>query len=132
VYVSGGFEATTFYAMNATTGRIDWATTNLEDNGPTAAVFDDGRVVFNTESCTLFALDGKTGKRLWLRRLGDPTLSQTAVADGLVFTPRSSNRTCGATASGSRTRLHAFAHDPPYFKLIRLTSPKYPYRCEGG
>lgn len=35
-------------------------------------------------------------------------------------------------ASGSRTRLHAFAHDPPYFKLIRLTSPKYPYRCEGG
>ncbi len=27
-------------------------------------------------------------------------------------------------ASGSRTRLHAFAHDPPYFKLIRLTSPK--------
>ena len=85
VYVSGGFEATTFYAMNATTGRFDWATTNLEDNGPTAAVFDDGRVVFNTESCTLFALDGKTGKRLWLRRLGDPTLSQTAVADGLVF-----------------------------------------------
>ncbi len=85
VYVSGGFESTTFYAMNATTGHIDWATQNLEDNGPTAAIFDDGRVVFNTESCTLFALDSKTGKRLWLKNLGDPTLAQAAVADGLVF-----------------------------------------------
>ncbi len=91
IYVSGGFESTTFYAMNATTGHIDWATQNLEDNGPTAAIFDDGRVVFNTESCTLFALDGKTGKRLWLRRLGDPTLAQTAVADGLVFSSHPGN-----------------------------------------
>ena len=85
VYVSGGFESVSFYGLDATTGRIDWATTNLEDNGPTAAIYEDGRVVFNTESCTLFALDAKTGKRLWLKKLGDPTLAQTAVAGGLVF-----------------------------------------------
>ena len=85
VYVSGGFESTTFYALNAHSGAIEWATTELEDNGPTAAVYEDDRVLFNTESCTLFALDARTGKRLWLRRLGDPTLAQIAVADGLVF-----------------------------------------------
>ena len=85
VFVSGGFESRTFYALDAQTGRAEWATTNLEDDGPTAAVFDNGRVLFNTESCTLFALDAKTGKRLWHRFLGDPTLAQIAVADGLVF-----------------------------------------------
>ena len=85
IYVSGGFQSTAFYALDATSGDIRWATQNLEDNGPTAAVFDEGRVVFNTESCTLFALDAKTGKRLWLRRLGDPTLAQTAVSGPLVF-----------------------------------------------
>src|SRR5207244_1775285 len=85
IYVSGGFESVSFYAMNATTGHIDWATTALEDNGPTGAIYDDGRVLFNTESCTLFALDARTGKRLWLSRLGDPTLAQVAAADGLVF-----------------------------------------------
>jgi len=85
VYVSGGFQSTAFYALDASSGEIRWMTQNLEDNGPTAAVFDGGRVVFNTESCTLFALDAATGKRLWLRRLGDPTLAQTAVAGPLVF-----------------------------------------------
>jgi hypothetical protein len=85
IFVSGGFDSVTFYGLDAATGRIDWATTNLEDNGPTAAVYDDGRVVFNTESCTVFALDARTGKRVWLRKLGDPTLAQTAVADRIVF-----------------------------------------------
>jgi Ca-activated chloride channel family protein len=85
IYVSGGFDSVSFYGLDAETGRIDWATTNLEDNGPTAAIFEDDRVLFNTESCTLFALDARTGKRLWLRRLGDPTLSQVTAADGLVY-----------------------------------------------
>jgi Ca-activated chloride channel family protein len=85
VYVSGGFESVSFYAMDAESGKIEWATTQLEDNGPTAAVYEDDRVLFNTESCTLFALDAKTGKRLWFRRIGDPTLAQIAVADGLVY-----------------------------------------------
>jgi Ca-activated chloride channel family protein len=85
IYASGGFESVSFYGLDATTGKIEWATTNLEDNGPTAPVYDEDRVIFNTESCTLFALDAKTGKRLWLKRLGDPTLAQTAVAGGLIF-----------------------------------------------
>jgi Ca-activated chloride channel family protein len=85
IYVSGGFESVSFYALDAKTGKMAWASQQLEDNGPTAPIFDDGRIIFNTESCTLFVMDGETGKKLWFKWLGDPTLSQPAVADGMVF-----------------------------------------------
>src|ERR1700751_927662 len=39
---------------------------------------------------------------------------------------RSSNRTCGTTASGSRTRPHAFTHGTSRPSAVRRTSPKYP------
>jgi Ca-activated chloride channel family protein len=85
VFVGGGFETTSFYALDAFTGRVDWSRHTLEDDGPSAPVFADGQIIFNTESCTLIVLDAATGKERWHRWLGDPTLSQPAVADGLVF-----------------------------------------------
>ncbi|HEV7555479.1 MAG TPA: PQQ-binding-like beta-propeller repeat protein, partial [Kofleriaceae bacterium] len=85
VFVSGGFESQAFYALDASSGRVAWATADLHDPGPTAAVYDDGHVVFNTESCTLFALDARTGRVQWSRVIGSVTLAQTAVAGGLVF-----------------------------------------------
>jgi Ca-activated chloride channel family protein len=85
VYVSAGFESYELYALDAEDGHVVWAATQLEDNGPTAPTYEDGHVIFNTESCTLFCLDAKTGRKLWHKNLGDPTLSQPAVADGLVF-----------------------------------------------
>jgi Ca-activated chloride channel family protein len=45
----------------------------------------NGRVVFNTESCTVFVVDAQTGRQLWSRWLGDPLMSQPAVADGVVY-----------------------------------------------
>ncbi len=86
IYVSGGFESFSFHALDAETGAIAWSSLNLADNGPTAPIFINGDVIFNTESCTLFALDAATGRTHWKRWLGDPTLSQPAVADGLIFT----------------------------------------------
>jgi outer membrane protein assembly factor BamB len=85
VYVSGGFESVSFYALDADDGRFVWSSRQLEDNGPTAPIYDDERVIFNTESCTLFVMDARTGKKLWFKYLGDPTLAQPAVADGLVY-----------------------------------------------
>jgi Ca-activated chloride channel family protein len=85
VFVSGGFESKAFYALDASSGRVTWATANLNDPGPTAAVYDNGRVIFNTESCSLFALDARSGRVLWSRVIGSVTLAQTAVADELVF-----------------------------------------------
>jgi Ca-activated chloride channel homolog len=87
VFASGGFETYSFYALDAHDGRIVWSADQLPDNGPTAPIYDDedDSVIFNTESCTLIALSAKTGKLLWKRWLGDPTLAQVALADGLIF-----------------------------------------------
>lgn len=85
IYISGGFESISFYALDADSGQIVWASQALEDNGPTAAIYEDGKVIFNTESCTLFVLDAATGRKLWYKYLGDPTLAQPAVSEGLIF-----------------------------------------------
>jgi len=101
VYVSGGFESVSFYALDANSGRIEWASQELEDNGPTAPVYlaEENRVVFNTESCTVFVMNAKTGKKIWFKYLGDPTLSQPAVSAGLVL---------AAHPSGSAHALSAY------------------------
>jgi Ca-activated chloride channel family protein len=84
VFVGGGFGSNEFYAFDAATGRPRWAI-RVSDDGPTAAVVAEGRVVFNTESCTLFVVDARTGKQLWSRWLGDPLMSQPAVHAGVVY-----------------------------------------------
>jgi len=85
VYVSGGFESVSMYALDAQEGNVLWSSQNLEDNGPTAPLFEDDNVIFNTESCTLFVMDAATGRKKWFKYLGDPTLAQPASAGGLVF-----------------------------------------------
>ncbi|HWY87277.1 MAG TPA: PQQ-binding-like beta-propeller repeat protein, partial [Gemmataceae bacterium] len=85
VYVSGGFHSKEYYCFDAVTGKLVWAV-NLDDDGPTSAVCADGVCIFNTESCTIFALDVDTGKQLWSYWLGDPLTSTPTIANGKVFT----------------------------------------------
>jgi outer membrane protein assembly factor BamB len=85
IFASAGFSSYSFFALDADDGHILWSSQQLEDDGPTAPIFEDDRLYFNTESCTLFCMDARTGKKLWFKKIGDPTLSQPAVADGLVF-----------------------------------------------
>ena len=85
VFISGGFGSYAFYALHAENGRMLWNRQKLADNGPTAAVYLDNEVIFNTESCTLFVLDARTGRTRWKRWLGDPTLAQAAAAHGLIY-----------------------------------------------
>ena len=84
VYVGGGFGSHQLYALDAASGRIDWMAA-APDGGPTAAILDDDKVLFNTESCTLFALDAATGTPRWSRWLGDPLMSQPASTNRRVF-----------------------------------------------
>ncbi len=84
VYVGGGFGSHQLYALDAASGRIDWRAA-APDGGPTAAILEGDKVLFNTESCTIFALDAETGRRRWSRWLGDPLMSQPAAANGRVF-----------------------------------------------
>jgi Ca-activated chloride channel homolog len=85
LYASGGFQSREFYCFAADSGKLVWAV-DLDDDGPTSAVVEEGVVVFNTESCTIFVLDANTGKMLWSRYLGDPLASTPTVCNGRVFT----------------------------------------------
>ncbi len=85
VYVSGGFQSKEFHAFHATTGKPEWSV-NLDDDGPSASACEEGVCVFNTESCTVFALDAETGKQKWSWWLGDPLTSAPTIANGRVFT----------------------------------------------
>jgi outer membrane protein assembly factor BamB len=90
LYVSGGFSTKEYYCFDAVTGKFEWGM-NLDDDGPTSAVCGDDIAVFNTESCTIFALDAKTGKNLWSYFLGDPLTSTPTIAGGRVFTSYPAN-----------------------------------------
>jgi outer membrane protein assembly factor BamB len=101
VYVSGGFHSKEYYCFDAVSGAPVWGV-SLDDDGPTSAVCGDGVAVFNTESCTIFALDATTGKHLWSHWLGDPLTSTPTLAGGRVYAsyPAAGR---GATAAPSPT-----------------------------
>ncbi|HKP87916.1 MAG TPA: PQQ-binding-like beta-propeller repeat protein [Blastocatellia bacterium] len=84
LYVSGGYGSHEFYAFNAETGARVWQI-KTSDDGPTAAVVEDGYVAFNTESCTVIVCDAKTGKLVWQEWLGDPLMSQPAIYKGRLY-----------------------------------------------
>ena len=83
VFVGGGFGSHEFYAFDAVTGKQVWQYRTADD-GPTAAVVDDGFVAFNTESCELEILTVE-GKPVWKKWLGDPLMSMPAIAAGKVY-----------------------------------------------
>lgn len=85
VFVSGGFRSRQFYALDAKTGELAWGL-DLDDDGPSTAACARRICVFNTESCTIFAVDAGSGKLLWSWWLGDPLMSAPTIAEGRVFT----------------------------------------------
>jgi outer membrane protein assembly factor BamB len=85
VLTSGGFHSREFYAFEARSGKPLWAI-DLDDDGPSVAACEGELCAFNTESCTLFVVDVKTGKMRWSVWLGDPLTSAPTIKDGRVFT----------------------------------------------
>ncbi len=67
----------------ADTGTVRWQY-QTNDDGPTAAIVTEDRVIFNTESCELEVLT-LTGEPVWKKWLGDPLLSIPAAQNGRVF-----------------------------------------------
>jgi outer membrane protein assembly factor BamB len=84
VYLGGGFGSYSFYAIDRDSGELAWYFA-AGDDGPTAAVVYKNRVVFNTESCIIYILDTATGQTVWSEYLGDPLMSQPAVAFDKVY-----------------------------------------------
>src|SRR6185369_3203440 len=84
LFVGGGYGSYEFYALDAQTGQVRWKI-KTGDDGPTAAVVEDGYVAFNTESCTVFVVEARTGRLVWKEWLGDPLLSQPAISQGRLY-----------------------------------------------
>lgn len=84
LFVGGGYGSHEFYAFDARTGAKVWEM-KTSDDGPTAAVVEDGHVAFNTESCTVIVCDPETGKLIWQEWLGDPLMSQPAIYKGRLY-----------------------------------------------
>ena len=100
LFVGGGYGSHEFYAFDARTGALTWKIKTADD-GPTAAVVEDGYVGFNTESCTVIVVDEKTGKVIWQEWLGDPLMSQPAISDGRLFIAYPSGQRNGKNPSHS-------------------------------
>ena len=83
LYLGGGFGSHEFYGFDASTGHHAW-TYHTADDGPTAAVVENGLIAFNTESCELEILTTR-GRPVWKKWLGDPLMSMPAMADGRVY-----------------------------------------------
>lgn len=83
VFIGGGFGSHEFYAFDAHTGKKVWQYQTADD-GPTAAVIQDGLIAFNTESCELEIITVE-GKPVWKKWLGDPLMSMPAIAAGKVY-----------------------------------------------
>jgi outer membrane protein assembly factor BamB len=84
ILVSGGFRGKELFAYRAGTGQPLWGV-DLHDDGPSSAACEDQVCVINTESCTIFALDARTGHQRWSYWLGDPLTSAPTIAHGRVF-----------------------------------------------
>jgi len=83
VFIGAGFGSHEFYALDAHTGKQLWEY-RTKDDGPTAAVVEDGYVAFNTESCELEVLT-VDGRPVWKKWLGDPLMSMPAVSGGRIY-----------------------------------------------
>jgi len=110
LFVGGGYGSHEFYAFKAKTGEVVWKI-STGDDGPTAAVVEDGYVAFNTESCTVIVVDEKTGKIIWQEWLGDPLMSQPAISNSRLFI---------VYPSGQRNPKHS-----PSANLAKLKEPGY-------
>jgi Ca-activated chloride channel family protein len=84
VFVGGGYGSYEFYAIDASSGKVQWMY-RTGDDGPTAAIVKKGYVIFNTESCIIYILKAKTGEKVWEKWLGDPLMSQPAADDENVY-----------------------------------------------
>lgn len=84
LFVSPGYYCPKFYCFNAKTGSFIWGVA-LAESGPSPAIYSEGVILINTESCTLYALSASTGELLWSKWLSSYLYTSPTVVDGKVY-----------------------------------------------
>lgn len=84
LYVPGGFDQEGFSSVRLKDGKVNWSI-RLGDNGPSNALVTEESVIFNTESCTVYALDRETGAQQWAYYVGFLLLNQPSTDGKLVY-----------------------------------------------
>lgn len=84
LYSDAGFYSTKFYCFDAATGLYRWGV-NLSEGGISPAVISNDYVLVNTESCTLFVLDAKSGDLIWSKWLCPYLFTTPTVANNKVY-----------------------------------------------
>jgi len=84
LYSDAGFYSTKYYCLDALTGQYKWGV-NLAEGGISPAVITDEYVLVNTESCTLFVLNAKTGDLIWAKWLCPYLYTTPTVANNKVY-----------------------------------------------
>ena len=85
LFTNVGFYKPEFYCFDAENGQYVWGI-RLAESGACSAVHEDDIILINTYSCTLYAINAKTGDLLWAKWLGPIIYSTPSVAKGKVYT----------------------------------------------
>jgi len=84
LFVSSGYYSPNIYCVEATTGQSQWGV-KLAESGPSVLVIEDGMLLINTQSCTLYAIDIETGMLAWSKWLGPNIYHSPTIMDGKVY-----------------------------------------------
>jgi outer membrane protein assembly factor BamB len=84
MYTQEGIYSSNYYCLHAKTGQYEWGL-ELGESGISPAVYHNGVLLINTASCTLYAIDAKTGELLWSKWLADYVYSTPTADDDNVY-----------------------------------------------
>jgi hypothetical protein len=98
VIVGGGVGSRSLWAFDVRNGRKLWRS-DLNDNGPSTVAVTPSRTIVNTESCTTYGIDTRTGRRVWAKWGGEQRL-------GVADDRRRSRSRRAPAPEGPRLRPH--------------------------
>ncbi|MFA6404151.1 MAG: PQQ-binding-like beta-propeller repeat protein [Salinivirgaceae bacterium] len=84
LFVSSGYYSPNIYCIDAELGTSQWGI-QLAENGPSVLVIEQGMLLINTQSCTLYAIDIETGILAWSKWLGPVINHSPTVYNGKVY-----------------------------------------------
>lgn len=82
--ISAGYYNPDVFCVNPENGEFIWGL-KLAENGSSIMVVEDGMLLINTQSCTLYAIDLEKGMLAWSKWLGPNIYHSPMVANGKVY-----------------------------------------------